>query len=91
MLTDTNIVHMTNYEEHLDSALATQIKVELAERDMTQTDLAAAIGVGRPALNRYMKGHQSMPMPTFCKVARVLGLSPAELMTRAVDRVPKEG
>jgi len=81
----------TTEEDRMESALATQIKVELAERDMSQGDLAEAVGVGRPAMNRYLKGHQSMPMPTFYRVARALGISPAELMTRTADRASREG
>lgn len=78
---------MTTYGERLEAALAKQITIELVERDMNQKDLAEAVGVGRPAMNRYMKGHQSMPMPTFFKVAEVLGLSPRELMERAEARI----
>lgn len=81
---------MSTYGERLEAALATQIKVELAERDMTQKDLAEAVGVGRPAMNHYIKGHKSMPMPTFFKVAEALGLTAQELMQRAEARVPTE-
>lgn len=87
----TKVIRMSTYGESLEAALATQIKVELAERDMTQKDLAEAVGVGRPAMNHYIKGHKSMPMPTFFKVAEVLGLSPQVLMQRAEARVqPKD-
>lgn len=78
---------MNTYGERLEAALSTQIKVELAERDMTQGDLAEAVGVGRPAMNRYMRNHQSMPMPTFYKVAEVFGISAHELMKRAEARL----
>jgi Predicted transcriptional regulator len=78
---------MNTYGEQLEAALATQVKVELVERGMTQTELAEAAGVGRPAMNRYLKGHQSMPMPTFFAVAEVLGLSPRVLMERAEARI----
>jgi plasmid maintenance system antidote protein VapI len=81
---------METYGTRLEAALATQIKVELVEREMTQKDLAEAIGVGRPAVNHYIKGHKSMPMPTFFKVAEALGLSPRELMQRAESRVQPE-
>lgn len=83
---------MTNtYGERLEAALSTQIKVELVERDMTQKDLAEVVGVGRPAMNRYMKGHQSMPMPTLFKVADALGLTPHTLLERAEARISREG
>jgi transcriptional regulator with XRE-family HTH domain len=80
----------TTYGELLEAALSTQIKVELVERDMTQKDLAEAVGVGRPAMNHYLKGHKSMPMPTFMKVAEVLGLTPVTLMARAEARIQPE-
>lgn len=86
----TKIARMDTYGERLEAALATQIKVELVERDMDQKDLAEAVGVGRPAINRYLKGHQSMPMPTFFKVAEALGLTPQVLMQRAEARVDPE-
>lgn len=88
---DTNVVHMNTNEERMELAMAKQIKVELAERDMTQTDLAEAAGVGRPAMNRYLQGKSSIPMPTFLKVASVLGIGPDVLMTRIVERASKEG
>jgi len=81
---------MTTYGEQLEAALSIQIKVELVERDMTQKDLAEAVGVGRPAMNHYLKGHKSIPMPTFFKVAEALGLSPRTLMERAESRIQPE-
>jgi transcriptional regulator with XRE-family HTH domain len=80
----------TTYGERLEAALSKQITIELAERDMTQKDLAEAIGVGRPALNRYMKGHQSMPMPTLFKVAEALKITPHALVERAEARLQPE-
>jgi len=71
----------------LEAALTTQIKVELAGLDMDQKDLAAAIGIERATLSRYMTGKRSMPMPTFFKVAEALGLTPQTLMQRAEARV----
>jgi transcriptional regulator with XRE-family HTH domain len=76
-----------SYGQKLEAALAKQLIVELAERGMHQKDLAEAAGVGRPAMNRYLKGHQSMPMPLFFRVAEVLGITPQELMRRAEARI----
>lgn len=78
---------MDTYGDRLEAALSTQIKVELAERDMDQKDLATSIGIERATLNRYMKGHRSMPMPVFFKVAEALGVTPQVLMQRAEARV----
>jgi transcriptional regulator with XRE-family HTH domain len=81
------MARMTTYGEKLEAALATQIRVELVERGMTQQDLAEAVGVGRPAMNHYLKTHKSMPMPTFMKVAEALGLTPVALLERAEARL----
>lgn len=81
---------MTTYGERLEAALTKQITIELVEREMDQKDLAEAVGVERATMNRYMKGHRSMPMPTFFKVAEALGLTAQELMQRAEARVPSE-
>ena len=77
----------TTYEGQLEAALAKQLKIEIAERDMDQKDLAEAAGIERATLNRYMRGHRSMPMPTFFKIAAALDLSPKELMERTEARV----
>ena len=82
---------MNNDEAIFLAAISKQIRVELEEHDMEQKDLAEAINIGRPSLNRYMQGHQVMPMPVFMRVAAAFGLSPAELMSRAWSRVQQEG
>jgi len=79
----------TNSGKRYAEALTLQIKVELTERGMTQKDLAEAVGIGRPAMNHYMMGHKSMPMPTFFAVAEAFGLSPRELMERAEARIAR--
>lgn len=78
---------MTTYGDQLEAALAHQIKVELVERGLDQKDLAEKVGIERATMNRYMTGKRSMPMPTYFKVAEVLGLSPRELMQRAESRI----
>jgi len=83
----TKVACMTSYGEQLEAALSTQIKVELAERDWTQKDLAERIGIGRPAMNHYIKGHKSIPMPTFFAIAEAFGLTPKTLMERAEARI----
>lgn len=79
--------YMGTYGEKLELALAKQIRMELAERDLEQKDLADALGIGRSSLNRYMQGHQSFPMPIFFRIADVFGLSPKALMERAEARI----
>jgi transcriptional regulator with XRE-family HTH domain len=87
---DTNVIDMNTNEERMNSSLGMQIKIELAERGMSQGDLADAVGVGRVAINKYIKGRVSPTMETFAKMAGALGLSPAVLMDRVVARAAKE-
>lgn len=81
---------MTDEEATFLAAISKQIRIELEEHEMEQKDLAEAVGIGRPSLNRYMNGHQVMPMPVFFRIAGVFGLSPDELMSRAWARVKPE-
>lgn len=78
------------YAEALEAAVATEIKIALIERGMDQKALADAVGIERATLSRYMTGKRSMPMPTFCAVAEVLGLTPVTLMQKADDRIQRE-
>ena len=78
------------YGEMLDKALATQIKVELADHGMEQKDLADQVGINRVTMSHYMTCKRSMPMPTFVRVAEVLGLTPSVLMGRAEARIQPE-
>lgn len=82
---------MDTYGGELEAALARQIKVELAKRDMDQKDLAEAAKIERGTLNRYLKGHRSMPMPVFFRVAAALNVNPGELMERAESHIRPEG
>lgn len=89
---NTCVIKVTNmdtntYGDRLEAALSKQIRVELTEHDMTQQDLAAALGIHKAALSRYMNGHSSWPMPMFYRVAETLGLSAHELMRRAEARI----
>lgn len=78
------------YGERLDKALATQIRVELVERGWEQKDLAEKVGINKVTMSHYMTTKRSMPMPTFIKVAEVLGLTPSALMQRSEARVEPE-
>lgn len=78
---------MDTYAERMEAALSNRTRIEIAERYMTQKDLSEAVGVGRPAMNHSIKGHKSMPMPTFFKVAEALDVAPHVLLQRAEERI----
>lgn len=76
-------------DEQFSAALGRQIRVELAERAMTQQDLANAVPLEPATLNRYVQGRRDMPLPVFRRVASLLGLSAAELMGRIEGRAAR--
>lgn len=78
---------MDTYGDRLEAAITTQLRVELAERAMSQQEFAAALDMPSATLSRYMKGHRSIPMPTFFKMAEVLGVPAKTLMERAEARL----
>jgi transcriptional regulator with XRE-family HTH domain len=72
-----------------EAAIMKQIKVELVERDMSQAQLADAIGVERATMNRYLRGHRSINMRQYSQICAALGIGPDELMARAMRRVSR--
>lgn len=68
-----------------------QIRMEMAEREMTQKDLADAIGIERATLSRYLSRKLQISVRTLTAIARALSLTPRDLWNRAMDRLPEEG
>ncbi|HEX9227342.1 MAG TPA: helix-turn-helix transcriptional regulator [Arthrobacter sp.] len=71
----------------LIDSLSTQIRMELVGLDMEQQELADAVPIARATLSKYLMGHRTMPMPTFFKVAEILGVKPSVLLERAAARI----
>lgn len=69
--------------------MSAQIRVEMAERDLTQAELAEKVGIARETLGRYMNGKLIMPLATLFALATVFDQSPAEFM--AAIEVRKNG
>lgn len=78
---------MTTQDMELQRALAVEIKMLLVSHGWTQADLAERAGVSRESMNRYMRNRVGMPIATFAEICRVLGDSPAEVMSRALERI----
>lgn len=78
---------MKTYADTLEEALIVQLRVEMAERGMSQQDLAKALDITSATLSRYMKGHRSFPMPILFQTAEVLGIPAKTLVERAEARL----
>lgn len=87
----TKIAHMETEDDIFEEALMKQIRMELAEREMTQQQLADAIGIERATLSRYLNRRLQMSVRTLTAIARALKMSPRDLWERAQSRVPAGG
>lgn len=78
-------------ENLIIQAMATEMRVEMAKKDWKQQDLADRVGITRESMSRYLSGKKQMPMDTYLRAMAAFGISPAELMHRAVDRAAQAG
>jgi transcriptional regulator with XRE-family HTH domain len=81
---------MGTYGTDIQSAMAVQIKAEMAARDWKQSDLANASGIPTSTLHRYLSGARDIPLPAFAEIANALGMSMLELAARAQRRLDGE-
>jgi transcriptional regulator with XRE-family HTH domain len=81
---------MGTYGTDIQSAMAVQIKAEMAARDWKQPDLAEKAGIPTSTLHRYLGGTRDIPLPAFAEIASALGLSMVELAARAQRRLDGE-
>lgn len=56
------------------------IKRARVRKDMTQYDLAESAGVSQPAISQIETGRNKVSLETLVKLAKALGISPAELL-----------
>lgn len=78
---------MGNYGNDIQAALVTQVKAEMAAKDMRQKDMAATLGMQTSTLSRYLSGERDIPMPVMFGFADALDLSLIELVQRAERRL----
>lgn len=78
---------MGYYAENLPTAVAEQLRAERAARQMPFKDLVTATGLSEQTLIRYFNGKRDIPMTQLAAISDALGLSPVELINRAVDRI----
>lgn len=72
----------------LERAVIKEIRAELAANEWTQADLAKEVGVGREAMNRYLKGRTVMPFPVVIAISEAFGLGHLDIILRAENRLP---
>jgi len=78
---------MGTYGNDIQSAIAVQIKAEMAAKDWKQADLSRETGIVSSTLYRYLSGARDIPLPVFVDIADALGLTIIELVARAQRRL----
>lgn len=81
---------MGNYGQDIQSAIAVQIKAEMAAKGWKQAELAKRAGINTSTLHRYLAGDRDIPLPVFVGIADALGITYLELAARAQRRLDGE-
>ena len=74
---------MGTYGHDIQSAMIEQINIEMEAKGWKQPELSKQSGISRSTLHRYMAGERDIPLPVFGAISEALGVTYAELATRA--------
>ncbi len=74
----------------LTQAVLTQLEAEIVAHRYSVTSLAAALGMDRNTLRRWVKGERDLPLPVLTAILDQLRLDPAVFMARARDRLREQ-
>lgn len=72
-------------------ALGNRIARLRKESQITQVQLAEALGISQSAMNAYELGHRRVPMSALPTLARTLGVGPEELLGETNAATKKRG
>lgn len=68
------------YAEAYTAAVAAELRAARARLQMSFPEIASATGIPRNTLLRYFNGQRDIPVPSFGRIARAMGLQPGELL-----------
>lgn len=74
----------------LNDAMAAEIRAERAAKGLTVVELGQAIGVSKSKMLALLKGSIDIDVPDIESLTLAFGITPAELMGRAQERVKRE-
>lgn len=80
-------VHMGTYGDQLATAVAQQLQAERAAAGLTYDALGEACGIDKQSTMRYLLGRRPVNMERLGKFADALGVTPEEILKRAVMRI----
>lgn len=77
---DERVRKRSDEDRPLDAAIGERLARLRSKREMTQVELAKALGVSQAMLSRYEKGEVRLTAPAVVKIAKALKVSTDELL-----------
>lgn len=89
-MTSWAIISPIRMPETTTHSIGERLRAARTARDRSLGDIAALIGVSVATLSRIETGRQSVDLPLFLELARVLAVSPASLLKESDDEARSE-
>ena len=80
-------MHMGLYGDKLAAAVAEQLRAERAAKRWTYKELATEAGLTEQTVMRYLTEKRDIPLPEFAALSDAFGVTPGDLMNRAIERI----
>ena len=82
---------MTTPGDEFNAAVGRQLHGEIAAGGSSIAGMSRTIGIARSALDNYVRGKRSIPVPILYDICTALGIEPHLVLTRAEERLRSEG
>jgi transcriptional regulator with XRE-family HTH domain len=84
-------MELRDLHDGINRAVGEELRAARGRRGLTRPQLAAASGVGVSTIQRFENGERSPDMHQLFALCNALGVSPLEVMDRAVQFVKRGG
>lgn len=84
------VTHVKTQGERFNAAVGRQLRAEIAAAGSSIAGMAREIGVARSALDNYVTGKRSIPIPIVYCVGAALEVAPHVILARADERLRAE-
>lgn len=84
------VTHVKTPGEQFNAAVGRQLRAEIGAAGSSIAAMARKIGIARSALDNYVTGKRSIPVPIVYAVSASLDIAPHIMITRAEERLRSE-
>lgn len=85
------MTHVTTPSDQFNAAVGRQLRAEIGAAGSSIAAMAREIGIARSALDNYVTGKRSIPVPIVYAVGASLSVEPHVIVERAEERLRAEG